>query len=126
MLRIQKGQGLGTGPYKDFLGKEIMDEWDFNTFNKYRHPGPTRDSILKDIWEQLSYGYKKDFMFGFHDEKQLRAWFDDNNVLEQLKNIGFKIIRYKIKGAKRCYVGQAQAIAHKDDMIYAGEHTLIL
>lgn len=128
MLRIQKGEGVGAGVYRDYIGYRIMEDFhgfigaQWDTDKSTDHPGPHRDSKMKDAWNNLS--GRTNYLFGFRDENQLRAWIYEDGVLQLLFNAGFEIIEYQIGNQQRSVVGHTQMVAHRDDMIRVGVYQL--
>jgi hypothetical protein len=128
MLRIQKGEGFGVGVYRDHFGYKIMKKFHGEIYDQFitdspkDHPGPHRDSKMRDEWNALE--GRTAYLFGFRDERQLRAWVYDDKVLEELASHGFEIVRYRIPKNGRCIVGHTQMVAHRDDMVRVGIHKL--
>lgn len=100
----------GTGMYVNsscWSVKEAMQEYE-------RHPDPTQDAGLRDVWRDLYYGHESTlFSFGFATIAQLKSWIYRDDWRQILHDHGFAVYAYN---AKTYHLGDTQAIFIKDSL----------
>lgn len=93
IYRIETNENEGI--YHSFLLKNIDKYPDF--FENYKkRPSPLEDSSLRSVFSSISCSgsYKKNWKFGFKSIKQLKNWFDDEIIINDMIKNNAKIVIY--------------------------------
>ena len=113
MLFYRVENDEGYGPYQSTL---LKHETITNTKNgkhhfDSKHPDPSIDKELADIWEMIE--DHENYVFGFISLKQLHDWFSTKADKEFLREYNYKISTYEVE---LCFHSKYQAIARKIDL----------
>lgn len=80
---------------------------------EYNHPGPEKDPKFMEIFAHrgpfLDNEYKRQWMFAFSDEKQIKDWLSNKVVFDLLVEHDFKLNKITVK-ADNAILGDYQAI----------------
>jgi len=109
IFRVENAEGIGA--YHAGLTKHPIES---------RHPEPSDDNTISDVWWDLwMAGKQSDYFFGFAALPDLQAWFHDPTWLRYAHENGLAIHVYEIDehapnpSAPECkcaYVGEIQTI----------------
>lgn len=129
--RLENDEGKGI--YRDGSEVSVMAAR-FSQGKNTRHPGPGDDSKLveacegTDMFKEYEYTFfsvpdskyfsAPDYIFGFENVAQFRAWFYDDKLLKFAGKNGIKLNLYE---SNDCFAGNTQMVANKKSLILIGE-----
>lgn len=109
ILRLENCDGVGI--YHNNVANEIcndLGDCDL-AYSPVRHPMPERDSLLVangfDSWAPGN----DEFVYGFKDYAQFRAWFFDDDFLGEASNYGIYLSVFHVNDGDY-YIGNSQSV----------------